>query len=113
MELALAYSGEYLSKSHVRRVFMCHAHGRCICPVLGARVSTTETVTAAINFAALVFLGAQVMLARRALREAAVAQQHEWERERRKASIEASVSTARYREGLRRSFRGTTETLKR
>jgi len=64
-------------------------------------VSTSETISAAINFAALVFLGAQVMLARRALGETAKAQQQEWERQRKKASIEASVSTARYREALK------------
>lgn len=64
-------------------------------------MSTAETITAAINFAALVFLGAQVMLARRALREAAEAQQREWKRQRKKASIEASVSTAGYREALK------------
>ena len=64
-------------------------------------MSTSETISAAINFAALVFLGAQVMLARRALGETAKAQQQEWERQRKKASIEASVSTARYREALK------------
>jgi len=64
-------------------------------------VSTAETISAAINFAALVFLAAQVMLARRALGETAKAQQQEWERQRKKASIEASVSTARYREALK------------
>lgn len=64
-------------------------------------MSTAETITAAINLAALVFLGAQVMLARRALMETSKAQQQEWERQRKKASIEASISTARYREELK------------
>lgn len=64
-------------------------------------MSTAEMITTAINFAALVFLGAQVMLARRALKETAAAQQQEWERQRKKATIEASVSTARYREALK------------
>jgi Domain of unknown function (DUF4760) len=64
-------------------------------------VSTAEMITMAINFAALVFLGAQVMLARQALRRTAVAQQNEWERQRKKASIDASVSTAHYREALK------------
>jgi Domain of unknown function (DUF4760) len=64
-------------------------------------VSTAETITAVINLAALAFLGAQVMLARQALKETAEAQQQEWERQRKKAAIEASVSTARYREALK------------
>jgi Domain of unknown function (DUF4760) len=64
-------------------------------------MSTAEVIATVINFAALVFLGAQVMLARRALRETAEAQRQEWERQRKKATIEASVSTARYREGLK------------
>lgn len=62
---------------------------------------TAEIITAAISFAVLVFLGAQVMHARRALKETARGQQQEWERQRKKAAIEASVSTARYREALK------------
>ena len=68
---------------------------------LGVRMSTAEVITAAINFAALVFLGAQVMLARQALKETAEGQRQEWERQRKKSAIEASVSTARYREALK------------
>ena len=64
-------------------------------------MSAAETITAAINFAALVFLGAQVMLGRRALKETSNAQQQEWDRQRRKASIEVSISIARYREELK------------
>jgi hypothetical protein len=64
-------------------------------------VSAAETITAAINFAALVFLGAQVMLARRALKEAAQGQVNEWDRQRKQASIDVSVSTAKYREALK------------
>jgi hypothetical protein len=60
-----------------------------------------ETVTAVISLAALVFLGAQVMLARRALKETSKAQQDEWDRQCKKASIDVSVSTARYREELK------------
>jgi hypothetical protein len=41
------------------------------------------------------------MLARRALRETSKAQQEEWKRQRKKSSIEASISTARYREELK------------
>jgi hypothetical protein len=60
------------------------------------------TITAtAINLLALIFLGAQVMLARRALRDTAAAQQQEWDRQRKQATIEVSVSTSRYREGLK------------
>jgi hypothetical protein len=68
---------------------------------LGVRVSTAEAITAAINLAALIFLGGQVMLARQALKAAAVAQQEEWKRQRKKASLEASVSTSKYREALK------------
>lgn len=64
-------------------------------------MSAAEMITAAINFAALVFLGAQIMLSRRALRETAESQQEEWNLQRKKASIEASISTARYREALK------------
>ena len=64
-------------------------------------MSTAETITAAVNFAALVFLGAQVMLARRALKETSKGQQQEWERQRKKASIDVSISTAQYREKLK------------
>jgi hypothetical protein len=61
---------------------------------------TSELVTAFINVAALVFVGAQVLLARRALKEATQAQQREWERQRKQATIEASISTAEYRASL-------------
>jgi hypothetical protein len=64
-------------------------------------MSAAETVTAVINLAALVFLGAQVMFARRALKETSEGQQDEWNRQCKKASIEVSISTARYREELR------------
>src|SRR5689334_17908215 len=64
-------------------------------------MSLAEVITTVINFAALVFLGGQVMFARQALKAAAVAQQQEWERQRKKASIDASVSTAKYREALK------------
>lgn len=64
-------------------------------------MSITDAITTAINFAALVFLGAQVMLARKALREAAEGQGREWDRQRRKATIDAIVTTAQYRESLK------------
>lgn len=64
-------------------------------------MSATEAIAIAINLAALVFLGAQVMLARKALTDAAGGQRQEWERQRRKSSIEASIATARYRESLK------------
>jgi hypothetical protein len=65
------------------------------------RVSLTDGITTAISLAALVFLGAQVMLARKSLREAAEGQEREWDRQRRKATIDASVVTAEYRETLK------------
>jgi hypothetical protein len=72
------------------------------CPsTLGVRVSTAEVITVAISFAGLVFLGVQVGLARQALKETAVAQQQEWERQRKKASIDAIVATSKYREALK------------
>jgi hypothetical protein len=37
------------------------------------------------------------MLARKALREAAEGQEGEWDRQRRKAAIDATVATAQYR----------------
>ena len=58
-------------------------------------------ITTAINFAALVFLGAQVMLARRAERETAQGQVDEWLRQRRKSSLDALLATTRYRESLK------------
>ncbi len=64
-------------------------------------MSIADAVTAGINFAALLFLGAQVMLARKALKETAKGQEREWERQRRQSSIEVSISTGQYRDSLR------------
>jgi len=64
-------------------------------------VSAAETITAVINLAALAFLGAQVMFARRALKETSQAQQDEWDRQCKKASIDVSISTAQYRDELK------------
>jgi Domain of unknown function (DUF4760) len=63
--------------------------------------STSDAIATAINLAALIFLGAQVMLARKALSEAAKAQEQEWERQRRKSSPDALFATAQYRESLK------------
>lgn len=68
---------------------------------LGARMSIGDVITTVINFAALVFLGAQVMLARNALKETAKGQAQEWERQRRKSTLDALVATSRYRESLK------------
>jgi Domain of unknown function (DUF4760) len=68
------------------------------------KVSIADVITTAINFSALAFLAAQVMLARKAVGEAAKAQEQEWERQRRKSSIEASVSSEQYRESLKASL---------
>ena len=64
-------------------------------------MSIAYVITTAINFAALVFLGAQVMLARRAERETAEGQAQEWVRQRRKSSLDALLATTRYRESLK------------
>jgi hypothetical protein len=64
-------------------------------------VTVAEVVTTGINLAALIFLGAQVMLARRGLRGAAEGQEREWTRQRRKATIEASMATSEYRESIK------------
>jgi hypothetical protein len=63
-------------------------------------VKISELVTIVFNAAALFFVGAQVLLARRALKEGSEAQQQQWTRIRRQATIEAWMSTARYRESL-------------
>jgi hypothetical protein len=65
------------------------------------RVSVTETITTAINIAGLVFLGAQVMLARNALKESAKAQDREWDRQRKKSTLDTLVLTSQYREALK------------
>jgi hypothetical protein len=65
------------------------------------RVKASEWITAVINVAALLFVGAQVLLARRALKETGEAQQREWVRRRKQVTIEAVVSTAHYRESLK------------
>jgi hypothetical protein len=59
-----------------------------------------DIVTAAINFAALIFLAAQVMLARNALRDSSKSQEEEWGRRRRKAAIDMSMSMSAYRASL-------------
>jgi hypothetical protein len=64
-------------------------------------VSVTDVITTVINLAALIFLGAQVMLARSALRETAEGQEREWGRQRKKAAIDAIVASAQYRESLK------------
>lgn len=60
-----------------------------------------DVTSAAINFTALIFVGAQVLFARRAIREATASQQREWNRLRRQATIDLSVTTAPYREKLK------------
>ena len=64
-------------------------------------MTTADVVTSAINFVALVFLAAQVMLARRALKDTALAQREETARQRKQASIDMMVSTSQYRERLK------------
>lgn len=46
-------------------------------------------------------MGAQVLLSRHAIRQGSEAQQREWERLRRQATIEAAIATAQYREDLK------------
>jgi len=60
-----------------------------------------DIITTAISFAALVFLGAQVPLARKAINDASAGQEREWARQRRKAAIDVIVDTAPYRESLK------------
>ena len=60
-----------------------------------------EIITAVINLAALVFVGAQVLLARRTLRETTRKHEQEWLRLRRQATIEMSTSTGQYQEELK------------
>lgn len=74
---------------HLRRVSQIGPPARH-----GVRVSATEAITTAINLAALAFLGAQIMLARKALTDAGEGQRQEWERQCRKSSIEACIATA-------------------
>jgi hypothetical protein len=64
-------------------------------------VKPAEIITALINLAALIFVGAQVQLARRTLRESTRKQEQEWLRLRRQATIEMSASTEQYREELK------------
>jgi hypothetical protein len=64
-------------------------------------VSTAEAIATIINIAGLVFLGAQVMLARRALSDNAKAQEREWERQRRKSTLDMLAATSQYRESLK------------
>lgn len=63
-------------------------------------LKTSEWVAAAINMAALVFVGLQVLLARRSQIQADQGQREEWARLRMQATIEVAMSTARYRESL-------------
>jgi Domain of unknown function (DUF4760) len=73
----------------------------------GVRMSVTDiiaTIATAINFAALIFLGAQVMQARRAMDDAAKGQEQEWDRQRKKASLDALVATQEYRASLKASL---------
>ncbi|GIJ51643.1 hypothetical protein Val02_85290 [Virgisporangium aliadipatigenens] len=64
-------------------------------------METSEAITSLVNIAALFFVGAQVLLARRAIRNTTAAQQDEWSRLRKQATIDASISTAQYRESLK------------
>lgn len=64
-------------------------------------IKVSEIVTTVINVAALVFVGAQVLLARQAIRHSSEAQGREWDRLRKQATIEASIATAQYREDLK------------
>jgi hypothetical protein len=64
-------------------------------------MSVVDVVTTVINFGALIFLGAQVMLARQAVKKASNGQEEEWLRQRKKASIDASIYTSEYRESLK------------
>jgi hypothetical protein len=60
-----------------------------------------DVITTVINFGALIFLGAQVMLARQAVKEASRGQEQEWLRQRKKAAIEASIYASQYQESLK------------
>lgn len=64
-------------------------------------MKTAEMVTAAINLAALLFVGAQVVLARRALQANREAQDREWARLRKQATLEIAFTTREYRESLK------------
>jgi hypothetical protein len=64
-------------------------------------VTTADIVTAVIGFAGLVFLGIQVLLAQRAIKDTALAQRDETDRQRKQASIDMMVSTSEYRERLK------------
>jgi hypothetical protein len=64
-------------------------------------MSLADTITLLINFVGLVFLGVQVMQARKAVSDTARGQEREWERQRKKSSIDAIVATAQYRESLK------------
>jgi hypothetical protein len=64
-------------------------------------MSLANTITLVINFVALVFLGVQVMQARKVASETARGQEREWDRQRKKSSIDAIVATAQYRESLK------------
>jgi Domain of unknown function (DUF4760) len=64
-------------------------------------MSIADVITTAINLAALIFLGAQVMLARKATKEAAEGQEQEWGRQRRKSTLDALIASSRYRESLK------------
>lgn len=60
-----------------------------------------EIIAAVINLAALIFVGAQVLLARQALKESTRKQEQEWLRLRRQATLEMSAATGQYQEGLK------------
>lgn len=67
----------------------------------GVQLSAADAIASLINFSALAFLGAQVMLARQALRETARAQRREWERQRKRSTLETYASGAQYEDKLK------------
>lgn len=64
-------------------------------------MSASGIIQTIVTLAGLLFVGAQVLLARIAINQSAEAQQREWDRLRKQATIEASIATAQYREDLK------------
>lgn len=64
-------------------------------------MDASEIFTAVINVAALLFVGAQVQLARRALKDSAEGEEKERLRLRKQATIEISARTEHYREAVK------------
>jgi hypothetical protein len=64
-------------------------------------MSVSEVIATTINIAGLVFLGAQVMLARKAMDDTAKGQEQEWDRQRKKTTLDALLATQEYRASLK------------